>query len=453
MKDLSLALQGGAVKYVEGSKKVFLNTGHRFPREMIWAIGVLKLAAARANLELGLLDKETANCIEREARKLSQGKYDSMVEVDVFQTGSGTGLNMNVNELIAEICSKELGRKVHPNDHVNMCQSSNDVGPTTVRIASVATAKNLVSPNLRAFIKSLRRLSVRTDKVLKSGRTHLRDALPVTMGQEFSAYADAFSKDQKMLDAVIKNALELPIGGTAVGTGLNAHPDFGRLVVGIVSKETGIQFRVAGNKFRAIRLLTDILAISSCYRVMATDLYRLCQDLRLMFSGPRTGLNEIDIPTQEEVAGSSIMPGKTNPITVESAMLACAQVIGIDQSNQIAAMLGEFELSMGIPLMGYNIVVQAKLVSEAFAKVSGLVLSSLVPNREVCRRYAESSPALITIISPVIGYDRAAEIGKKIASGISIREALSDLGYGKQEIDRILNMERLVRPGIPTKNV
>lgn len=441
------------MKYVEGSKKVFLNTGVRFPREMIWAIGVLKLAAARANLGLGLLDKETANCIEREARNLSQGKYDSMVEVDVFQTGSGTGLNMNVNELIAEICSKELGRKVHPNDHVNMCQSSNDVGPTTVRIASVATAKKLVSPNLQAFIKSLRRLSVRTAKVFKSGRTHLRDALPVTMGQEFSAYADAFSKDYKMLDLVIKNALELPIGGTAVGTGLNAHPDFGRLVVSIVSKETGIQFRVASNRFRAIRLLTDILAISSCYKVIATDLYRLCQDLRLMFSGPKTGLNEIDIPTQEEVAGSSIMPGKTNPITVESAMLACAQVIGIDQSNQIAAMLGEFELSMGIPLMGYNIVAQAKLVSEALAKVSGLVLSSLVPNREVCRRYAESSPALITIISPVIGYDRAAEIGKKLVSGVSIREALSDLGYSKQEIDRILNMERLVRPGIPTQNM
>lgn len=441
------------MKYVEGSKKVFLNTDVRFPREIIWAIGILKFAAARANTKLGLLEKEIGQSIEKEAKKLSEGGYDNMIEVDVFQTGSGTGLNMNVNELLAEICSKQIGKEVHPNDHVNMGQSSNDVGPTTVRIAAIATARSLVLPALELSVESLKELSSKTRKVFKSGRTHLRDALPVTMGQEFSAYADTFSKDIKLLNNAIKHAQELPIGGTAVGTGLNTHKDFGKIVVELISKETGIQFFLAKSKFRAMRLLTDVLAISSAYRIVATDLYRLCQDVRLMFSGPQTGLNEIDIPTQEEIAGSSIMPGKTNPVTVEAAMLACAQIIGLDQSNNVASMFGEFELSMGIPLIGYNLVTQAKLLSEALGKISKLVISNIVPNINLCRRYAESSPALITVVAPVIGYDKATAIAKKLKDGRTVREALQEIGYTKEQVDKILNMDRLVREGIPSKNI
>ena len=412
------------MKYVEGSKRVFLDTGTRFPREMISATAMVKTAAARANAELGLLDQKRAGAIAAIAEEVAAGKHDSMVVVDVFQTGSGTGLNMNINELIAELASKAAGTKVHPNDHVNMSQSSNDVGPTVVRVASVTSVRRELVPAVKKMSKSLSALAKRTGAVYKSGRTHLRDALPVTMGQEFGAYADAFSRDAELLESVSKFSMELPIGGTAVGTGLNAHPRFGAMVVAELKKATGIPFSTAKNRFRATRLLTDSAALSGAMRTVALDLYRLCQDVRLMYSGPITGLSEIDIPTQGEVAGSSIMPGKTNPVTAESAILACAEVAGLDAANQFASTLGEFELTMGVPLIGYNLVVQSKLLSEALRKVASLIVDHVVPAKTRARRFAESSPALITVLSPKIGYDRAAVVGMMVARGLSVREAL-----------------------------
>ncbi len=440
-----------ALKYVEGSKRVFLNTGTRFPRKIVWATAMIKVAAARSNASLGLLDKPKADAIVRAAEAVMNGKHDSLVEVDVFQTGSGTGLNMNVNEVVAAEASRLSGSKVHPNDHVNMGQSSNDVGPSAIRIASVAVLTQELVPSLREMTKSLTGLSKKTSKVYKSGRTHLRDALPVTMGQEFGAYADAFEHDIKLIEVAVSGSRELPIGGTAVGTGLNTPPRFGAMVTSEVSRMSGIPFVPAKNAFRATRLLTDLASLSGSLAVTALDLYRLCQDLRLMYSGPMTGLAEIDIPTQEEVAGSSIMPGKTNPVTVESAMLACAQVLGLDYSNRVGSMLGEFELAMGVPLVGYNLVMQATLLSEALRKVSSLVIDHLVPDVDRSRRYAESSPALVTVISPRIGYDKAAKIGKRLARGLSIRDALKEIGYKEKEINRILDMKNLVKPGIPAK--
>ena len=441
------------MKYVEGSKKVFLSTGTRFPREVIWAVGALKFSAARSNVELGLLDREVGRAIQGKAKELMNGSHDSQVVVDVFQTGSGTGLNMNANEVIAELASIELGKKVHPNDHVNMSQSSNDVGPTAIRIAAaMAVSKNLL-PALGTLSKSLAGLSKRTATVYKSGRTHLRDALPVTMGQEFGAYADEFARDAKLIEQAMGYMLELPIGGTAVGTGLNADPKFGGIVAKEVAKLSGLGFTSAKNKFRPTRLLTDMSSVSGLMRSASIDLYRLCQDIRLMFSGPLTGLGEIEIPTQEEVAGSSIMPGKTNPVTVESALLAAAEVVGLDGANVFAASLGEFELTMGVPLMGYNVVLQAKLLSEAMNKLSTLVIDHIVPNKGRVRGYAESSPALITLVSPRIGYDRAAELGKNMAKGVSIRTALKQLGFGREEIDKLLNLKGLVEPGIPAKKL
>lgn len=439
------------MKYVEGSKRVFLNTGTRFPRKIVWATAMIKVAAARSNASLGLLDKPKADAIVRAAEAVMNGKHDSLVEVDVFQTGSGTGLNMNVNEVVAAEASRLSGSKVHPNDHVNMGQSSNDVGPSAIRIASVAVLTQELVPSLREMTKSLTGLSKKTSKVYKSGRTHLRDALPVTMGQEFGAYADAFEHDIKLIEVAVSGSRELPIGGTAVGTGLNTPPRFGAMVTSEVSRMSGIPFVPAKNAFRATRLLTDLASLSGSLAVTALDLYRLCQDLRLMYSGPMTGLAEIDIPTQEEVAGSSIMPGKTNPVTVESAMLACAQVLGLDYSNRVGSMLGEFELAMGVPLVGYNLVMQATLLSEALRKVSSLVIDHLVPDVDRSRRYAESSPALVTVISPRIGYDKAAKIGKRLARGLSIRDALKEIGYKEKEINRILDMKNLVKPGIPAK--
>jgi len=432
---------------------VFLSTGTRFPREVIWAVGAIKYSAAKSNVELGLLDKEIGRTVQAKAKELMNGAHDDMVSVDVFQTGSGTGLNMNANEIIAELSSDALGRKVHPNDHVNMGQSSNDVGPTAIRVAAaLAVSKNLL-PALEGMNRSLRTLSRKTSTVYKSGRTHLRDALPVTMGQEFGAYAEEFARDAKLVKQAMEFMLDLPIGGTAVGTGLNADPKFGGMVAKEVAGLSGLRFTSAKNKFRPTRLLTDMSSVSGIMRSVSIDLYRLCQDLRLMFSGPLTALGEIDIPTQEEVAGSSIMPGKTNPVTVESALLAAGEVIGLDGANAYAASLGEFELTMGVPLMGYNVVLQAKLLTEALNKLSSLVIDHIVPRREKARTYAETSPALITLVSPKIGYDKATEIGKQMAKGVSIRTALKKLGYGEKEIDALLNMKNLVEPGIPSKKV
>jgi fumarate hydratase, class II len=441
------------LKYVEGSKRVFLSTGTRFPREVIWAIGAVKLAAARSNVELGLLDRDLGRAIQAKAKELMEGKHDALVVVDVYQTGSGTGLNMNANELIAELASKATGKKVHPNDHVNMSQSSNDVGPTAIRVAAAISVQKDLIPALERIRRSLSTLSRRTSRVYKSGRTHLRDALPVTMGQEFGAYADEFSRDAGLVRKTMEYLLELPIGGTAVGTGLNSDPKFGGMVAREMAHLSGLGFSSAKNKFRPTRLLTDMSSLSGCMRSVAIDLYRLCQDLRLMFSGPLTGLGEIDIPTQEEVAGSSIMPGKTNPVTVESALLAAAEVVGLDGANTFAASLGEFELTMGVPLMGYNVVLQSRLLSEALSKVASEVIDHVVPRKERALRYAETSPALITLVSPKIGYDKAAVLGKQVAKGVPIREALGKLGYGKKEIDAILNMKDLVRPGIPAKKL
>lgn len=441
------------MKYVEGSKRVFLNTGTRFPREVIWAVGAIKYSAAKSNVELGLLDNEIGRAVQAKAGELMKGTHDSLMVVDVFQTGSGTGLNMNANEVLAELASKEIGRKVHPNDHVNVGQSSNDVGPTAIRIAAAIAVSRDLLPALGGMSKSLVGLSKRTAAVYKAGRTHLRDALPVTMGQEFGAYAEEFSRDAELVQKTMQYLLDLPIGGTAVGTGLNADPKFGGMVAKEVADLSGLRFVSAKNKFRPTRLLTDISSLSGTMRSVAIDMYRLCQDLRLMFSGPLTGFGEIDIPTQEEVAGSSIMPGKTNPVTVESAILAAAEVVGLDGANAFAASLGEFELTMGVPLMGYNVVLQAKLLAEALNKLSSLVVDHIVPKKERARGYAETSPALITLVSPKIGYDRAAQIGKQMAKGVSIRDALRKLGYGKKEIDAILDMKSLVEPGIPSKKL
>lgn len=441
------------MKYVEGSKRVFLTTGTRFPREVIWAVGAIKLSAAKSNVELGLLDVEVGKAIQTKAKELMDGRLDDMVVVDVFQTGSGTGLNMNANEIIAELASQTLGKKVHPNDHVNMSQSSNDVGPTAIRVAAVMAVSGNLLPALEKMSRSLSALSRKTSTVYKSGRTHLRDALPVTMGQEFGAYADEFSRDADLVKKTMGYLLELPIGGTAVGTGLNSDPRFGGMVAKEIANRSGIRFASARNKFRATRLLTDMSSLSGTMRTVSLDLFRLCQDLRLMFSGPLTGIGEIDIPTQEEVAGSSIMPGKTNPVTVESALLASAEVTGLDGANSFAASLGEFELTMGVPLMGYNLVLQAKLLSEALNKVSALVIDHIVPMKAKALAYAETSPALITLVSPKIGYDKASVLGKEMAKGTSIRTALKEIGYTPKEIDSILNMKDLVRPGIPSKKV
>ncbi|MFP3131667.1 MAG: class II fumarate hydratase [Nitrososphaeria archaeon] len=439
------------MSYTESSKRVFLNTGTKFPQPVVWAVAVVKLAAARANQELGVLDKETAEAIQRAATELMEGIHAEDIVVDVFQTGSGTGINMNVNEVLAKRASEILNRKVHPNDHVNMSQSSNDVVPTAIRIAAVKESVMRLLPSLQTIINSLQAISSKTYDIVKSGRTHLRDALPVTLGQEMEAYARAFERDMKMVTQAVEDVRFLPLGGTAVGTGMNSPQGFQQTVIRKINEVTGLDFKPAESNFMRMRLLTDMVNLSGALRGTALDLYRLSQDLRLMFSGPFTGLNEIDIPSQEEVAGSSIMPGKTNPITVESCLQASVQVMGLDHAVQLAGMLGEFELSMGIPLTGYDVVTEIDLLSEALTKMAKVVIENIVPNEEKMKKYAESSPSLITVISPKIGYDKASKIGKQLAKGMSIREALKELGYSDKEIDEILDLKKLVKGGYALK--
>jgi fumarate hydratase class II len=442
------------MRYVEGAKRVFMDTGTRFPRKIIWAVALIKREAAEANSSLGTLDPKIASAISAASSEVMEGRHDSKVIVDVFQTGSGTGLNMNLNELIADRATELLlgmgGDKaaaaVHPNDHVNMGQSSNDVGPSAIRLAAVALCDEELAPAMVNASRRLSALAKRTSAVYKAGRTHLRDALPVTMGQEFAAYADALDHDLQLLLNVMAYAKELPMGGTAVGTGLNASPGFGAAVIRGLNKSSRLGFSEAKSRFRAMRLLSDLVALSSVLSVTALDVYRLCQDIRLMFSGPFTGLGEIEIPTQQEVAGSSIMPGKTNPVTVEAALLVSAQVMGLDRANQVAGMLGEFELSMGVPLVGYNVATQVALLSEALRKLSSVVFDHVVPDAKKNRAYAEASPALIAAISPEIGYDKAAKMGKRLARGLSIRDGLKQLGYTDREVDKILDLRKLVDP-------
>lgn len=433
-------------RYVDKAVEVFLSTGTRFPRSIIWAMGLIKYSAAKANSRLGLLNNEVAEAIMKASMELADGEHDDKMLVDVYQTGSGTGINMNVNEVIAARASEILGKPVHPNDHVNMAQSSNDVVPTAIRIAALVEIKRGLLPALEEFIDSLRGLAERTSDVVKPGRTHLRDALPVTMGQEFNAYVDAFTHDKGLVEGAMGYVGEVPIGGTAVGTGANAHPRFPGLVVEELRALTGLPLEAAKNRFRAMRLLTDMVALSSALKALALDLYRLSQDVRLMFSGPFTAIGEIDIP--QEVAGSSIMPGKSNPVTVEASMLAASQVMGLDYSNTIAGLLGEFELSMAVPLIGYNLVTQVRLMTEALRKTSTHVLNKITPNRGRCMELAEKSPALITVISPVIGYDRATLVAKRVMEGLSVREALKREGFSDDEINKILDLSKLVKPGL-----
>ncbi|MEM3759333.1 MAG: lyase family protein, partial [Saccharolobus sp.] len=361
------------MKYTETAPKLFMNTGTRFPRRIIWAAGLVKRACAKVNSDLGLIDRRIADAIIKASEELMEGKLDDKIVLDVFQTGSGTGLNMNVNEVLAEVASSYINAKVHPNDHVNFGQSSNDTMPTVMRIAAVSEVHEKLIPAIQKIILSLSKKAQEYSDVIKAGRTHFRDAMPVTLGQELSAYADTFQHDHEQIKSILEYVKELPIGGTATGTGINTHPEFQERVINEINRITGLGFKPA-NTFRGMRLLTDLLLLSGALRNIAIDLYRLGQDIRYMFSGPFTGLNEIDLPTQEEIAGSSIMPGKTNPVTVEASLLISAQVVGLDHANQFASMLGEFELAMGVPLIGYNIVTQINLLAEALNKFSSLII-------------------------------------------------------------------------------
>ncbi|MCS7126297.1 MAG: class II fumarate hydratase [Aigarchaeota archaeon] len=431
-------------------------SGLRFPRVFIRALGLIKYSAAKANLKLGLLDRDRAEAIMKAAYEVVEGRYDDQFVVDVFQTGSGTSTNMNVNEVIANRAEEILGGKrgekklVHPNDHVNMCQSTNDVFPTAIHVSVAESIIKMLIPSLKILENSLWTKAKEFEEVVKCGRTHLRDALPITLGQEFSGYASAIRHGIQRLEKSLEEVFELPIGGTAVGTGLNAHPEFGKIVVEELSSITGIRFKLAENRFEQLQLRDACVSISGSLRTISGSILKIIRDLRLLSSGPNTGLGEIEVPATQP--GSSIMPGKVNPVILESSMLACIKIFGNDLTIALSNQLGELELNMGMPLIAYELLQSIQLLSNTSKNLAVKCIDGLRADVERCRYYADVSPALITALTPIIGYDAGALIAKKVVDEKkTVKQVLIEEGYPVDELKDIIDPLKLTKGGLVSK--
>mgnify|MGYP001772549502 FL=1 len=433
--------------YAERARPYYLETGTRPPRRLIWAVSLVKAAAARANAALRLMEADMAKAIEDAALEVANGGHDDEIVVDVYQTGSGTGLNMNVNDIVATIASMKLGRPVHPNDHVNMSQSSNDVIPTAVRLAVLAAVKADLAPSVGGLVSSLRRKGSEFADVIRPGRTHLRDALPITFGQTMEAYAHMIERDLDIVLRVADALREVPLGGTAVGTGANTRRDYPAIAVRELSRLSGYELVPSPSKSALMRSLADVAAISGALRSLALDMLRVSDDLRLLNSGPNTGIAEIEVPV--DVPGSSMMPGKRNPVTLEAVNQAAAEVMGLDGAVAWGASLGELELNMGFMVVAYSALKEVELLTEMARKLSATV-SSVRLRVERMESLAAGSQALITFMSPYIGYDAASRVAELVASGRQLREALLDVVKDEQTVDRLLrvlsDLRRLTQP-------
>ena len=430
----------------------FRISGLVFPRRFIRALGIVKEAAAYVNIQLGLLDEKKGKAIGQAAQEVTDGKLDPQFIVDVFQTGSGTSTNMNANEVIANRAIELLGGNrgdkevVHPNDQVNMSQSSNDVFPTAIHISAVEAIVTDLLPALKKLVLALEKKADEFSDVVKPGRTHLQDAVPVTLGQEFSGYASMIAHGVERIENARSSLLELPIGGTAVGTGLNADPDFGELVVQRINEMTGLEFCPSKNKFEALQNRDAAVETSGALRSVAVSLMKISNDLRLLSSGPEAGLGEIELPALQP--GSSIMPGKVNPVVPESVSMVCAQVIGNDLAITIAGQSGILELNVMMPLIAFNLLQSIEIMTNAARLLAEKCIGGIKANRARCEELAEKSYALATAIAPSIGYDRAAQIVKKAQSeNKTIREAMLEDGIPKDEVDRILDLKRMTQGG------
>ncbi|NSW88939.1 class II fumarate hydratase [bacterium] len=422
----------------------------RFNRAFIQALGIIKFSAAKVNLELNLISKDIGLGIMKAADEVILGKHDSEFVVDIFQTGSGTSTNMNVNEVIATLANKfTKGRtKVHPNDHVNLCQSSNDVIPTAMHISTYSLILTTLIPNLKILEKELLKKATKFNKIFKIGRTHLQDATPITLGQEFEGYASMVAKSIKFVSEASRNLSELAQGGTAVGTGINSHPKFGKKVSTVISKKVGIKFNEAKNHFEAQASKDAIVLTSGALKTLATSLMKIANDIRWLGSGPRCGFGEISLPAIQP--GSSIMPGKVNPVLAESLTQVCAQVIGNDLTISIAGQSGNFELNVMMPVMGHNIIESVEILSN-ISKVFALdCVAGIEVNKEECEGTIEDSLAMCTSLAPVIGYDKAAAVAKKaFKENKTVRQVVNeDKILDKKEADRILDPKTMIKPSL-----
>jgi fumarate hydratase class II len=429
----------------------------RFPREFIRAIGLIKLAAAQANLSLRLVEKEVGNAIERAAREVIDGNLDDHFVVDIFQTGSGTSTNMNANEVISNRAIQILGgvvgskKPVHPNDHVNMGQSSNDVIPTAIHVAALESIENGLVPALRKLHRALAAKAKEFDGIVKIGRTHLQDATPVRLGQEFGGYAAQIEWAIRRVEKLRDELEELPLGGTAVGTGINTHPQFAPITIRQLSKLTGLKFREADNHFEAQSAKDAIVAASGTLKTVAVSLTKIANDIRWLSSGPRCGIGEITLP--ETQPGSSIMPGKVNPVIAESVLMAAAQVIGNDLTVTIGGQSGVLELNVMMPVIAHNILQSIRLLTTSAANLADRCISGIGANVDRCNEMVEKSLAMCTALSPEIGYDAAAAIAKEsYKTGRTVREiAAKKKILPSKRLTEILNPMRMTKAGIAAK--
>lgn len=419
----------------------------KIPQEIIHAFAVLKKAAALANCKLGNLDARRANAIAAACDEILAGKLDDEFPLVVWQTGSGTQSNMNVNEVVAARANALLGEKlVHPNDHVNKSQSSNDTFPTAMHIAALTAAEDHVLPALDGLAATFERLSAEYADVIKVGRTHLQDATPLTLGQEISGWSSSLRRDERMIRGAMEGVRELALGGTAVGTGLNALPAFGETVAQEISTLTGKHFVTAPNKFHALTSKDELVYLHGAFKALAADLMKIANDVRLLASGPRCGIGELLIPENEP--GSSIMPGKVNPTQCEAMTMVAVQVMANDVAVGMAASQGNFELNVFMPVCIYNFLQSARLLGDVMRSFELRCARGIEPNREKIQAYLDESLMLVTALNPHIGYENAAKVAKTaFAEGITLREAAVRLGFLTAEaFDRIVRPEKMVGP-------
>lgn len=425
----------------------------RVPRSMIRALGLIKWAAARVNTELGFLDPKIAKAIRQAAQEVIEGQLDDQFPVDIFQTGSGTSSNMNVNEVIANRAAEFLGgergsKLVHPNDHVNMGQSSNDVIPSAIHLAALEQIDKALIPALKRLYTALAVKAKEFDPIVKIGRTHLQDATPIRLGQEFSGYARQIELGIQRVERTRASLGELALGGTAVGTGLNAHPEFALRVIGLLARETKCPLREARNHFEAQAAQDALVETSGALKTVAVSLMKIANDLRWLGSGPRCGLAEILLP--ETQPGSSIMPGKVNPVIAESVVMVSAQVIGNDVAITVGGQAGNFELLVMLPVMAHNLLQSIALLARASENFAVRCVEGIVADQERCRAGIEQSLAMCTALAPEIGYEAAAQIAKEAyKSGKTVREvALMKKILPESRLNHLLDPWRMTEPGL-----
>ena len=422
-------------------------SGQPMPRGFIQALGLIKAAAAEVNAGLGLLPKGVAKAVQGAALRVAAGEYDPHFPIDIYQTGSGTSSNMNANEVIAKLASAG-GKQVHANDHVNLGQSSNDVIPTAIRVSAQLETVETLLPALKHLRKTIDRRGRSLGKVVKTGRTHLMDAMPLTFAQEFGAWSAQLASAQGRIEDALKRLRRLPLGGTAIGTGINADPRFGGKVARALSASTGVKFESAANKFEGLAAQDDAVELSGQFNALAVALIKIANDLRWMNAGPLAGLGEIELPALQP--GSSIMPGKVNPVIPEATVMAAAQVIGHHAAITIAGQTGNFQLNVALPLIAANLLDSIRLLSSVMTLLADSAIAGLKVRQDKVKEALDRNPILVTALNPIIGYEKAAAIAKRAyKEGRPVLEvAREDSGLPEAELKRLLDPATLTQGGI-----